>query len=133
MEEKERFEWRYSPKTMEDHMFDNLTKIKIYYESIPNLLNQYEKQIKEVEKGKQELKTYLDKAINDCNKFFEENQQLKQQLVITEKALELAVKDKCKFEISLLSTSLGITGGKVAVPKKEQYYIEQAKEMLENE
>ena len=52
------------------------------------------------------------------------------QLAITEKALELAVKDKCKFENALLSTSLGIAGGKVAVPKKEQYYIEQAKEML---
>ena len=55
------------------------------------------------------------------------------QLAIIEKALELAVKDKCKFENALLSTSLGIAGGKVAVPKKEQYYIEQAKEMLENE
>ena len=58
---------------------------------------------------------------------------LQNQLAITEKALELAVEDKCKFENALLSTSLGIEGGKVAVPKKEQYYIEQAKERLENE
>ena len=60
-------------------------------------------------------------------------EDLQKQLAITEKALELAVKDKCKFENALLSTSLGIAGGKVAVPKKEQYYIEQAKEMLGNE
>ena len=59
--------------------------------------------------------------------------ELEAKLTITEKALELAVEDKCKFENALLSTSLGIAGGKVAVPKKEQYYIEQAKEMLWNE
>ena len=50
-----------------------------------------------------------------------------------EKALELAVADKCKFENALLSTALGNVGAKVAVPKKEQWYLEQAKEMLENE
>lgn len=70
-----------------------------------------------------------EKSMNDDIKI----KNLQSQLAITQKALELAVKDKCKFENSLLSTSLGITGGKVAVPKKEQYYIEQAKEMLENE
>ena len=51
---------------------------------------------------------------------------LQSQLTITQKALELAVVDKCKFENALLSTSLGIAGGKVAVPKKEQWYLEQA-------
>lgn len=70
-----------------------------------------------------DLFNQLDKQISD----------LQHRLEVAEKALELAVKDKCKFENALLSTSLGITGGKVAVPKKEQYYIEQAKEMLENE
>lgn len=130
MEGKERYEWRYSPKTMEDHMFDNLTKIKIYYENIPNLLNQYEKQIKEVEKGKQELKTYLDKAIDDCNKFFEENQQLKQQLVITEKALELAgetIKQMCGKPLWI--------GGSIPSPepKDSKYFKDITKEMLENE
>lgn len=123
MEEKERFEWRYSPKTMEDHMFDNLTKIKIYYENIPNLLNQYEKQIKEVEKGKQELKTYLDKAINDCNKFFEENQQLKQQLAIAEKALDLACQTLYDINFQLYNTEMDF----------KEYFKQQAKEMLENE
>ena len=75
------------------------------------------------------------------NKQGQEIEPTKNQLVIyikslhkeikeLKKALELAVKDKCKFENALLSTSLGIAGSKVAVPKKEQYYIEQAKEML---
>ena len=69
------------------------------------------------------LETEKDEQISD----------LQHRLEVAEKALELAVKDKCKFENALLSTSLGIAGGKVAVPKKEQYYIEQAKEMIENE
>lgn len=55
--------------------------------------------------------------------------ELKSQLALTEKALELAVADKCKFENALLSTSLGFINGKVAVPKKEQWYLERAKEM----
>ena len=73
------------------------------------------------------------KLANDNYVIEQEIADLQHRLKVAEKALELAVKDKCKFENSLLSTSLGITGGKVAVPKKEQYYIEQAKEMLENE
>ena len=106
---------------------------------------------------KDEEPVEIEKLNQQNLKLIKENQQLKQrladkekytytgeevgkieqnydnQLAIIEKALELAVKDKCKFENALLSTSLGIAGGKVAVPKKEQYYIEQAKEMLGNE
>lgn len=88
----------------------------------------------------EEATTHYDALAEENNTFLMENSKmagelkdLQKQLAITEKALELAVKDKCKFENALLSTSLGIAGGKVAVPKKEQYYIEQAKEMLENE
>ena len=51
---------------------------------------------------------------------------------ILAKALELAVADKCKFENALLSTSLGITNGEVAVPKKEQWYLEQAEKEMAN-
>lgn len=58
---------------------------------------------------------------------------LETKLALTEKALELAVADKCKFENALLSTSLGFINGKVAVPKKEQWYLEQAKESIKSE
>lgn len=78
-------------------------------------------------------KEHYNQVLEVARSYRNDVERLENQLAITKKALELAVKDKCKFENALLSTSLGIAGGKVAVPKKEQYYIEQAKEMLENE
>lgn len=62
----------------------------------------------------------------------EENAELKKQLAITEKALELAVEDKCFAENCIAESFIG-KGAKVRVPRKEQYYLEKAKEMLENE
>ena len=78
-------------------------------------------------------KEHYNQVLEVARSYRNDVERLEKQLAITKKALELAVKDKCKFENALLSTSLGIAGGKVAVPKKEQYYIEQAKEMLGNE
>ena len=78
-------------------------------------------------------KEHYNQVLEVARSYRNDVERLEKQLAITKKALELAVKDKCKFENALLSTSLGIAGGKVAVPKKEQYYIEQAKEMFENE
>ena len=78
-------------------------------------------------------KEHYNQVLEVARSYRNDTERLEKQLAITQKALELAVKDKCKFENALLSTSLGIAGGKVAVPKKEQYYIEQAKEMLGNE
>ena len=78
-------------------------------------------------------KEHYNQVLEVARSYRNDVERLEKQLAITQKALELAVKDKCKFENALLSTSLGIAGGKVAVPKKEQYYIEQAKEMIENE
>ena len=78
-------------------------------------------------------KEHYNQVLEVARSYRNDIERLEKQLAITKKALELAVKDKCKFENALLSTSLGIAGGKVAVPKKEQYYIEQAKEMLGNE
>ena len=62
----------------------------------------------------------------------EEYEKLVNENKILAKALELAVADKCKFENALLSTSLGITNGEVAVPKKEQWYLEQAEKEMAN-
>ena len=85
----------------------------------------------------QELIDEYYNAIQELHEALDDKDQqitdLQHEKEVIQKALELAVKDKCKFENALISTSLGIAGGKVAVPKKEQCYIEQAKEMLENE
>lgn len=51
---------------------------------------------------------------------------------VLEKALSLAVEDKLKFENQFLKYTLGLEGDvKIAVPKKETYYIEQAEKELE--
>ena len=127
MEQKERYEWnsRFDEAIKDNQTGDIVNAVEV--------LNQQDKRIKELEDLVIEYKNKLYRRLDQVDNLIKENQQLKQQLAITEKALELAVKDKCKFENALLSTSLGIAGGKVAVPKKEQYYIEQAKEILENE
>lgn len=57
---------------------------------------------------------------------------LQSQLAITEKALELAVDDKCFAENCIAESFIG-KGAKIRVPKKEQWYLEKAKEMLEND
>ena len=72
---------------------------------------------KEFEPTKDELKRVLD--------------DYAERLALTEKALELAVADKCDFENKYLSMLLGIGDGKVAVPKKEQWYLEKAEEMID--
>ena len=135
MEEKERYEWNspYDSAVRDNKNNDIINAIE--------RLNKQDKRIKELKEklddAKRDYIPKLEFGLQRANKMGrdaeKEIQQLKQQLTITEKALELAVADKCKFENALLSTSLGIAGGKVAVPKKEQYYIEQAKEMLGNE
>lgn len=72
---------------------------------------------KEFEPTKAELKMVLDDHAH--------------RLAITEKALEMAVADKCKFENALLSKELGVENVKLSVPKKELWYKEQAeKEMM---
>ena len=51
---------------------------------------------------------------------------------ILQKALELAVADKCKFENEWLSIVVGMPNGKLLVPKKEQWYLEQAEKEVNN-
>lgn len=66
------------------------------------------------------------------NQLDEQIADLQHKLKVAEIALSKAVKDKCKAE-NIIAESLVGKGAKVAVPKKEQWYLEQAKEMLENE
>ena len=108
---------------------DNEILTSVDSESYYATINEYEEEVKKLKQRLEEKEkyTYTGKEVGKIEQNYDN------QLAIIEKALELAVKDKCKFENALLSTSLGIAGGKVAVPKKEQYYIEQAKELLGNE
>lgn len=57
---------------------------------------------------------------------------LQHQLDVTKKALSKAVKDKCKAE-NIIAESLVGKGSKIAVPKKEQWYLEQAERELKGE
>ena len=87
MEEKARYTIESFEIDEQSCIFDNktqqriLTLVEYNYDEIvnlENLLNQQDKRIKELEQENQQLKTRLDKTINDCNNLFVENQQLKQ-------------------------------------------------------
>ena len=80
-----------------------------------------------------QVEVYKNQLLNVQMVSAKEITKLHKELAITEKALKLAVADKCKYENALVSTSLGFINGKVAVPKKEQWYLEKAKEMMGNE
>ena len=56
--------------------------------------------------------------------------ELQEKLSLTEKALELAVADKCKFENAWLKEFLKVDDAKMVVPKKEQWYLEQAQKEM---
>ena len=54
------------------------------------------------------------------------------KIAVLERALELAVADKCKYENLMVEGIVG-KGAKVAVPKKEQWYKEQAESEIKND
>ncbi len=58
--------------------------------------------------------------------------ELQRQLNVAKKALKMAVADKCKAE-NIIAESLVGKGAKVAIPKKEQWYLEQAESELKGE
>lgn len=57
---------------------------------------------------------------------------LQHRLKVAEKALSKAVNDKCKAE-NIIAESIVGKGAKVAVPKKEQWYLEQSEKELKGE
>ena len=57
---------------------------------------------------------------------------LQHRLEVAEKALSKAVNDKSKAE-NIIAESIVGKGAKVAVPKKEQWYLEQAEKEIEGE
>lgn len=62
---------------------------------------------------------------SEPNKVANTLDDLQHRLEVAEKALELAVADKCRAE-NIIAESLVGKGAKVSVPKKEQWYFEQA-------
>lgn len=63
---------------------------------------------------------------------FEKTLELYKENTILKKALELAVNDKCDFENGYYGLLLETENVKVSVPKREQFYIEQAKESIDD-
>ena len=81
MEEKERYEYFFGTNTIKD----NINKEFLSYKRVIDTLNQQDKRVKELE---------------------QENQQLKQQLAITEKALELACQTLYDINFKLYNTEM---------------------------
>ena len=121
MEEKERFEYFFGTNTIKDN------KTNQFYGCVVDLLNQQDKRIKELE---EELKNYKLCRCVDCSTEYErgletsldevenENQQLKQQLAITEKALELACETLQDINFKLYNTEMNFV----------DFFKQQAKE-----
>ena len=68
------------------------------------------------------LETEKDKQISD----------LQHRLKVAAKALSKAVNDKCNAE-NIIAESIVGKGAKVAVPKKEQWYLEQSEKEIKGE
>ena len=83
------------------------------------VLESAEKQIKDYEFDISEYKKLVDVQL--CR-----IQELENELELTQKALKLCVIDKCYFENCYFDELLDLDGCKVKIPKKEQWYLEQA-------
>ena len=137
MEEKERYEYFFGTNTIKDN------KTNQFYGCVVDLLNQQDKRIKELE---EELENYKLCRCVDCSSEYEygletsideldkENQQLKQQLAVTKKALELACKEitgSCEYCSYKTMIECPIEAN--CLDEKINYFKTKAKEMLESE
>ena len=124
MEQKERYEWN---SRFDEAIRDNQTGNIV---NAVEVLNQQDKRIKgleeELDDAKRDYIPKLEFGLQRANKMGrdagKENQQLKQQLAITEKALELAC-EHIKEDLKCDNTQDEIYN----------YFKTQAKEILENE
>ena len=142
MEEKERYEIHIYDDICVD-LYNNgvLDKSVNDTYNLENLLNQQDKQIKELEEENKELEIKLDKCGTELvnaeslvSYLENENQQLKQQLATAEKALELACKEitgSCEY--CSYKTMIECPVEADCLDKKINYFKTKAKEMLENE
>lgn len=58
---------------------------------------------------------------------------LEKEIAVLKKALELAVNDKCDFENAYYGSLLEEGNVKIAIPKREQWYLEKASDQIEGE
>ena len=140
MEEKERYEYFFGTNTIKDN------KTNQFYGCVVDLLNQQDKRIKELE---EELENYKLCRCVDCSSEYEygletsideldkENQQLKQQLAISEKALELAC-ERVKYFEEMQDKEMGFYeffgyDSDYDLKAIIEQYKQQAKEILDNE
>ena len=146
MEEKERYE--FGQRTLFNNREELTTfdgfNLDDFMQIICKLLNQQDKRIKELEETNKELEIKLDKcgtelvnAENLVSYLENENQQLKQQLAITEKALELAC-ERVKYFEEMQDKEMGFYeffgyDSDYDLKAIIEQYKEQAKEILENE
>ena len=142
MEEKERYEIHIYDDICVD-LYNNgvLDKSVNDTYNLENLLNQQDKQIKELEEENKELEIKLDKCGTELvnaeslvSYLENENQQLKQQLATAEKALELACKEitgSCEY--CSYKTMIECPVEADCLDEKINYFKTKAKEMLENE
>ena len=117
MEEKERFEL-FSEHCIKDNDINARCQLLDAYKACV-VLNEQDKRIKELEEENLSLQ---EQSIRDNQNWIEETTQLKQQLAVTEKALELAC-EHIKEDLKCDDTENEIYN----------YFKTQAKEMLENE
>ena len=146
MEEKERYELTDTDcilDTERNIVVSDVCDVITNADIITDLLNQQDKRIKELE---QELENYKLCRCVDCSSEYEygletsidelekENQQLKQQIAITEKALELACKEitgSCEY--CSYKTRIECPVEADCLDEKINYFKTKAKEMLESE
>lgn len=144
MEEKERYELTDTDcifDTERDIVVSDVCDVITNADIITDLLNQQDKRIKELEEENNFLEKRNEELIRDrrdiClerNDIFEENQQLKQQLTITEKALELACKEitgSCEY--CSYKTRIECPVEADCLDEKINYFKTKAKEMMKSE
>ena len=129
MEEKERFE--FGQRTLFDSgeevtTFDGFN-LDDFMQIICSLLNKQSNRIKDLELLLNADKKIETNSLNGFEKLRQENQQLKQQLTITEKALELACEEIGRIEAKFGSAYIRADGYLL------DYFKTNAKELLENE
>lgn len=126
MEEEERYVYHEVSNEVEQYecYYDTEECCELFDDKdILNRLNQQDKRIKELETC---LDEEIESNVNLYNlrlKTEQENQQLEQQLAITEKALQMACETLQDINFKLYNTEMNF----------DDYFKQQAKEMLENE
>ena len=140
MEEKE----RYIIDRFDEDIFDTKKEYYPSNQTICEIINKQDKQIKELEETNKELEIKLDKcgtelvnAENLVSYLENENQQLKQQLATAEKSLELAC-ERVKYFEEMQDKEMGFYeffgyDSDYDLKAIIEQYKQQAKEMLGNE